>query len=121
VGLVIKRLLLVVSTVCTLVVLLSFGMFAVEEANAGSTVQQDKITSVDQPSPSPQTEQARQKKHTQARELLDDANDVLTRPFDGITSSTNIWVERGVPALLAFLLYFVVLRILAGYAVRLKV
>jgi len=29
-------------------------------------------------------------------------------------------VERGVPALLAFLLYFVVLRVLAGYAVKLR-
>jgi hypothetical protein len=29
-------------------------------------------------------------------------------------------MERGVPALLAFLLYFVVLRLIAGYAVRLR-
>ena len=51
---------------------------------------------------------------------IDDANDVLTKPFDGITTSSDIWVERGVPALLAFLLYFVVLRVLAGYTVRLR-
>jgi hypothetical protein len=30
-------------------------------------------------------------------------------------------MQRGIPALLAFLLYFVLLRLLAGYAVRLRV
>jgi hypothetical protein len=54
------------------------------------------------------------------REWVDDANDALTKPFDGVTSSPNIWVQRGLPALLAFLLYFVLLRLLAGYAVRLR-
>jgi hypothetical protein len=117
---VIKRILLLASTVCTLIVVVSFGMFAVEEANAGSTAQQDKIVSIDAPNPTPQQENARAKKHTQVREWIDDANDVLTKPFTGITSSNSIWAQRGVPALLAFLLYFVVLRVLAGYAVRLK-
>ena len=95
-------------------------MFAIEKANAGSTQQQDKIVSIDTPNPTAQQESARAKKHTQVREWIDDGNDVLTKPFDGVTTSTNIWVQRGVPALLAFLLYFVVLRVLAGYAVRLK-
>ena len=116
----IKRILLLVSTVCTLILVASFAMFALEEANASSTQQRDKIVSIDQPNPTPQQESARAKKHTKARELIDDANDVLTKPFDGVTTSNNLWVERGVPALLAFLLYFVVLRVLAGYAVRLR-
>ena len=116
----IKRTLLLASTVCTLIIVASFAMFAIEKANAGSTQQQDKIVSIDAPNPTPQQEHARAKKHTKLRELVDDASDVLTKPFDGITSSQNIWVERGVPALLAFLLYFVVLRVLAGYAVRLR-
>jgi hypothetical protein len=117
---VIKRLLLLASSVCTLIVVASFVMFALEEANAGSQAQQDKIVSLDQPSPSPQTERQRERKHTKVRELIDDANDVLTSPFTGITSSSDIWVQRGIPALLAFLLYFVLLRVLAGYAVRLQ-
>jgi len=118
---VIKRTLLLASTVCTLIVVASFVLFALENANAGSTTQQDTVVSIDQPDPSSQVEQQRAKKHTKVRELIDDANDVLTKPFDGITSSNNIWVERGVPFVLAFLLYFVVLRVLAGYAVRLRV
>jgi hypothetical protein len=117
---VIKRTLLLASTVCTLIVVVSFALFAIEKANASSTQQQDKIVSIDSPNPTPQQESARAKKHTKVRELIDDANDVLTKPFDGVTSSNDIWVERGVPALLAFLLYFVVLRVLAGYAVRLR-
>ena len=117
----IKRFLLLASTLCTLVVVLSFGMFAVEEANAGSTAQQNKVENVDQPSPSDQTERARERKHTKLRELVDDANDALTSPFNDVTSSTNIWMQRGIPALLAFLLYFVVVRLLAGYAVRLRI
>ena len=116
----VKRTLLLVSTACTLVVVASFVLFALEEANAGSTVQQDKVVSIDQPDPSSRVEEQRAKKHTKVRELIDDANDVLTKPFNGITSSNNIWVQRSVPALLAFLLYFVVLRVLAGYAIRLK-
>jgi hypothetical protein len=117
---VIQRILYLVSTLCTVIVVLSFGMFAVEEANAGSTVQQNKVENVDQPSPTAQTERAREKKHTRAREWIDDANDALTSPFDGVTTSRDIWLQRGLPAALAFLLYFVVVRVLAGYAVRLR-
>jgi uncharacterized membrane protein len=117
---VIKRLLFLASTVCTLIVVLSFAFFAVEEAHASSTAQKNKVESIDGTDLTPQQEKARAKKHTQVREWVDDANDVLTQPFDSVTSSSNIWVQRGVPALLAFLLYFVVLRVLAGYAVKLK-
>jgi hypothetical protein len=117
---VIQRLLLLASTLCTAIVVLSFTMFAVEEAHAGSSAQQNKIDSVDQPSPSQQAERRRELKHTKPREMIDDANDALTKPFDGISSSTDIWVQRGVPAMLALLVYFVLLRVLAGYAVKLK-
>jgi hypothetical protein len=118
---VIKRLLFLASTLCTLIVVASFAMFAVEEAHASSSQQQAKIQAINGPDPTPAQENARAKKHTQVREWIDDANDGLTKPFDGVTTSTNIWVQRGVPALLAFLLYFVLLRLLAGYAVRLRV
>lgn len=118
----IQRLLLLISTLCTAIVVLSFALFGIEEAKAGSKTQQDKLESLDQPNPSGQTERARERKHGKVRELIDDANDKLTSPFDGIVgSSSNIWVQRGVPALLAVLLYFVLLRVLAGYAVKLRV
>jgi hypothetical protein len=117
----IQRLLLWASTICTAIVVLSFGMFALEQANAGSTEQQNKIESVNQPTPTPHTERERELKHTNAREAIDDADDVLVRPFTGVSgSSDDIWAQRGVPALLAFLVYFVVLRVFANYAVRLR-
>jgi hypothetical protein len=118
---VIKRLLLLASTVCTLIVLISFALFAVEEANAGSTSQQNKVDAVSLPDPSAKTERAREKRHSKVREVLDDADDALTSPFDTVTNSSNIWIRRGVPTALAFLLYFVLLRVLAGYAVKLKI
>jgi hypothetical protein len=117
---VIQRILLWVSTICTVIVVLSFVLFAVEEAGAGSKTQQNLIEQINTPNPTPQTEQERQLKHSWAREQIDDANDVLVSPFSGVTHSGNIWVQRGVPSLLAFLLYFVLLRILANYAVRLQ-
>ena len=114
----IQTLLRLISTVCTAIVVLSFGMFAMEEANAGSKTQQRKIEQVSPVSPPAQAERAREKKHARAREVVDDANDALTKPFADVVDSSNIWVQRGIPALLAFLLYFVLLRLVAGYAVR---
>lgn len=116
----VKRILLLVSTVCTLIVTASFVMFALEEAHAGTSTEQNKVAGIDQPDPSTQVEHQRARKHTKARELIDDANDFLTKPFDGITTSNDIWTQRGIPFVLALLLYFVVLRVIAGYAVRLR-
>jgi hypothetical protein len=116
----IQRVLLWVSTICTVIVVVSFGLFALEEAGASSKKQQAAVDQVNTPDPTPHTERAREAKHTQARELIDDANDILVSPFTGIVNSDNIWVQRGIPSLLAFLVYFVLLRILAGYAVRIR-
>jgi hypothetical protein len=117
---VIQRVLLWVSTICTVIVVLSFVLFALEEARAGSKAQQNLVEHVNTPNPTPRTERERARKHTAVREAIDDANDVLVSPFTDITQSHNIWVERGVPSLLAFFLYFVLLRILANYAVRIR-
>jgi hypothetical protein len=116
----IQRVLLWVSTICTVIVVVSFGLFALEEAGASSRKQQAAVDQVNQPDPTPHTERAREAKHTRVRELIDDANDILVSPFTGVVNSDNIWVQRGIPSLLAFLVYFVLLRILAGYAVRIR-
>lgn len=107
------------STVLTLLVLLGFALFATEQANEGSQIQQARLEGISEPSPTPATEAEREDRHTDGRELIDDANDVLLQPFTGVVSSDEIWVKRGVPALLAFFAYGVLLRLLAGYAVRL--
>jgi hypothetical protein len=122
---VIARVALWVSTIAALVLLASFGMFAIDQAHAGSKHQEAKVNSelgptsaavdLDQADPSPRTERQREKKHGQVREAIDDANDVLVSPFTGAVDSDSTWVQRGVPTLIALLLFGVGLRVLAGY------
>lgn len=115
-----------VSTIAALVVLASFGLFAIDQARDGSKQQVAKLgsrlepssnaaTNVNQADPSPRTEREREKKHGDVREAIDDANDVLVSPFSGVVDSKSIWTQRGVPSLIAFLLFGVGLRILATY------
>src|SRR5947209_10385971 len=98
-------------------------MFAIDQAQNGSKQQVSKLageiepttaaTNINQANPSPKTERQREKMHGQVRETIDDADDVLLKPFTGVVSSNSIWVQRGVPALLAFLLFGVGLRMVA--------
>jgi hypothetical protein len=117
---VIQRVLLWASTICTVIVVVSFALFALEEARAGSNKQQAAVDQVNQANPTPRTERERERKHTAVRETIDDANDILVSPFTGITNSNDIWVQRGLPSLLAFFVYFVVLRVIAGYAIKIR-
>jgi hypothetical protein len=113
------------STIAALVLIASFGMFAIDQASDGSKQQVAKLgseiepgtvkTNVNQADPSPKTERAREKAHGQVREAIDDVDDVLVSPFTGVVDSSSIWTQRGVPTLIAFLLFAVGLRILAAY------
>src|SRR4051812_49962114 len=106
----------VASTIAAVVLLVSFGLFAVEQARDGSNEQVAKLGSklepsevssnVNQAAPSPKTERQREKMHSGAREAIDDVNDVLVSPFTSLVdSSTSIWVQRGIPTLIALLLF----------------
>ena len=120
----IARLVTWASTIAAVVVLASFAMFAVDQAQNGSKHQVSKLAgelgptsavNVNQADPSPKTERQREKMHGQVREALDDADDVLIKPFTGVVDSNSIWAQRGIPALLAFLLFGVGLRMVAAY------
>ena len=114
-----------VSTIAALVLVASFGLFAVDQARDGSKQQVAKLgreigpsgpaANVNQADPSPRTEREREKKHGDVREAIDDVNDVLVAPFTGVVDTDSIWAQRGIPTLIAFLLFAVGLRILAGY------
>lgn len=114
-----------VSTFAAVVLLISFGLFALDQARDGKEQQiarlaegadtEDAASNVNQADPSASTERARERKHGDVREALDDANDVLVSPFSGIVDSDSIWIQRGVPTLIALLLFGVGLRILAAY------
>jgi hypothetical protein len=115
-----------VAILASSIVLLGFGLFAVDEADRGSKTQQHALDqelgapglSVDAIAPSPKEEALREKEHSPFREVVDDANDVLLAPFVDLIDSDNTWVTHGVPALLGLLLYGVGLGFVANLLPR---
>ena len=103
-------------------VLFGFAFFAADELDRGSKTQQQALTnelegvSVD-PAPiarTPNDEVVREAANGDLREVVDDVNDVLLGPFVDLVDSDDAWVARGVPTLLALLLYGVGLGFLAN-------
>ena len=61
-------------------------------------------------------ERARERAHNSVREAIDDADDILVAPFAPVThSSSSSWVRRGMPTLLALLVYGFGLAFLARF------
>ena len=114
----------VVAIVTSGIVLLGFGFFAVDEMDKGSKAQQQALDrelsgsntdpDVVSVSPTPDEENAREAQNSSVREVVDDANDVLLAPFANLIDSNSNWVQHGIPALLALLLYGVGLGFLAN-------
>ena len=98
-----------------LLVLASFGMFAVDELYEGSENQVYSIKGnsiraksqgmIDHPSPAAPVERLREKSRSAPRELIDDANDVLLAPFANLVESRDPWPSRVVSGLLAVLIF----------------
>ena len=112
----------IVAILCSVIVLLGFSFFAVDEMGRGSQNQQNALASElegapDNPAtiaPSPREELLREQRNGDFRELIDDANDLLLAPFGNIVDSDNVWVLNGVPTILGLLLYGLVLGLLAN-------
>jgi hypothetical protein len=109
--------------IVSILVLLGFAFFAVDEMDKGSKTQQTAVgegtgtaaaSEVVAIAPAPDEENAREKRNGAAQEAVDDVNDVLLAPFVGLIDSDDAWVNHGVPALLAVLLYGVGLGFLAN-------
>jgi hypothetical protein len=117
---VIERALRFIAVVCSLLVIVGWGWFAIDETSAASEQSQAEIagqTASRTASPDPEQEQDRENANSKAREFVDDANDVLLRPFSAIAEdSSSTWVRRTVPALLALLVYGFGIGILARVA-----
>lgn len=108
-----------VAAVACLIVVASWGLFAVDESRAASRETQSEIagTAASRTAdPSPEQERAREREHSGAREAIDDADDVLVAPFAGLVDGAGSqWVRRSVPALLALLVYGLGLTTLARF------
>ena len=109
-----------VSVLATAIVVLSFALFALDETRAASersaaeTAGLEATRSAD---PDPDAERARERAHSSVREAIDDADDVLLTPFAWAEpNTTDTWARRGVPGLLAVIVYGFGLSYLARYA-----
>ena len=104
----------------SVIVVLGFALFAVNEADKGSQTQQDKLEQElghapnDLVAPNAHDEAFREAHQGKFHEAIDDANDVLLRPFVDLVDSDSAWVNHGVPALLALLIYGFGLGMLAN-------
>jgi len=97
------------AVVTSLIALVSFGLFALDEVGAESektaraTAGEEAAATAD---PSPRQERARERAHGNVREVIDDANDIVTKPFAWVVeSSGSKWVQRGVPMLLVLVVF----------------
>jgi hypothetical protein len=116
-----------VAILCSGIVLLGFGLFAVDEMGRGSQNQQNALAAElegasDNPpatlAPSAKEELLREQRNGSFREAVDDANDILLAPFSGLTDSDNVWVANGVPTVLGLLFYGLLLGLVANLLPR---
>jgi hypothetical protein len=108
------------AVVASAIVLLSFALFALDESRNAAHASAAAIAGSNATrtsNPTAREERARERVHTRARETIDDADDVLVAPFAPITANTSsAWVGRGVPTLLALVVYGFGLGLLARFA-----
>jgi hypothetical protein len=106
--------------VASAIVILSFALFALDESRAASrrsAAETAGLRAARPADPNPDQERARERAHSSARELVDDADDILLAPFAWAEpSTTDKWARRGVPALAALFVYGFVLAFLARWA-----
>jgi hypothetical protein len=117
---VLEGLLRTAAIVASALVVLSFALFAIDETRDAASQSAAAVAGLEatgSSEPSASEERARERAHGDVREAIDDANDVLVSPFAFVVdSSGSSWVRRGVPALLALLLYGYGVSFLARYA-----
>jgi hypothetical protein len=109
---VIHRAIVVVSLVCSGLVLASFVMFVRNQVAGASQHQAAEVVSY-QPA---QSAPPAQKQEGQPGRFINGAASKLTSPFRSIVQSTSAWIEHAVPTVLALLVYGVGLGFLARFS-----
>lgn len=112
----IERILRSLSIALSVIVAAGFGLFAIDEMSRASTQQTDELAGFERAAPTASGERERERRHSNAREYIDDANDVLLKPFAGIAGNSSRWVQRVVPTFLALFFYGFLLAYLARFA-----
>jgi hypothetical protein len=116
---VLERPLRFLAIACSLFVAAGWLLFAIDQTNQASKASVAEIAgerASTQADPDPEEERAREQAHGDVREVIDDVNDVLLRPFAALSENTsNEWVRRTIPAALALLVYGFGLGMLARY------
>jgi hypothetical protein len=110
---VISRSIKLVSFACCALVVLSFVMFARDQVAGASVHQQTELSSPNTADPTPT---APTKPEAQPGRFINHAAKTLTSPFDAIVRSSNAWVQHGLPAIVALLVYGLGLGYLARYS-----
>src|SRR5712672_1385582 len=109
----IHRGLVLVAVACSMLLVLSFSLFARDQLAGASQHQQNELAAGVITSPGvvpPKTQ------HAQPRRFIDDAAHALTSPFRSIVQSTSPWVTHGLPTIVALLVYGVGIGYLARYS-----
>jgi hypothetical protein len=114
-----EGLLRLVAVTTSAIVLVSFALFAIDEtqdASANTVAAIAGLQATRTADPSSSEERAREKAHGKAHEAIDDADDVLVKPFASIADgSSSSWARRGVPTSLALVVYGFGLSFLARF------
>jgi hypothetical protein len=114
---VIERLLRTLAIVLSLNVAVGFVLFAVDDFARASNESRALIAGNVAPDPLPRAEREREQVNSRAREYVDDANDILLRPFTGlVANASSRWAQRGITTLLGLLVYGFLLGFFARYA-----
>jgi len=107
------------AVIASAIVLVSFGLFAIDETRDASNASIAGIAGLEATrvaDPTASEERAREKAHGKVHEAIDDADDVLVKPFASVADgSSSSWVRRGLPTLLALLIYGLGLSFLARF------
>jgi hypothetical protein len=105
--------------VASAIVLVSFGLFAIDETRDASNRSVAGIAGLEatrDANPTASEERARERAHSKPREVIDDADDILVTPFAPVTAdSSSSWARRGIPTLLALIVYGFGLAFLARF------
>lgn len=112
-GPVISRIIRFASLACCALVVMSFAMFARDQMAGASEHQQTELVAGANTSATPV---AITHRHSQPRRFIDSAAKTLTSPFSAVVKSNNAWVQNGLPAVFALIVYGVGLGYLARFA-----